>query len=73
MESASVKTHDIDGDWLDAALEAAAQEHRAAYVADDGFTANISRSQVTVVGYVLVAAAEPDAAVDPWIQVALYR
>ena len=36
-----MKTHDIDGDWLDAALEAAAQEHRAAYVADDGFTANI--------------------------------
>ena len=36
-----MKTHDIDGDWLDAALEAAAREHRAAYVADDGFTANV--------------------------------
>jgi hypothetical protein len=34
-------THDIDGDWLDAALEAAAQEHRAAYVADDGFTTKV--------------------------------
>lgn len=34
-------THDIDGDWLDAALEAAAQEHRAAYVADDGFTGKV--------------------------------
>ena len=34
-------TRDIDGDWLDAALEAAAQEHRAAYVADDGFTMKV--------------------------------
>ena len=34
-------THNIDGDWLDATLEAAAQEHRAVYVADDGFTANV--------------------------------
>ncbi|HEV7413886.1 MAG TPA: hypothetical protein VGP14_09525 [Casimicrobiaceae bacterium] len=34
-------THDIDGDWLDAALEEAGHEHRAAYVADDGFTARV--------------------------------
>ena len=34
-------TREIDGDWLDAALEVAAQEHRAAYVADDGFTAKV--------------------------------
>jgi hypothetical protein len=35
-------THDIDSaDWLDAALEAAGQEHRASYVADDGFTARV--------------------------------
>ncbi len=33
---------DIDtADWLDAALEAAGHEHRAAYVADDGFTARV--------------------------------
>jgi hypothetical protein len=34
--------HDIDtADWLDAALEEAGHEHRAAYVADDGFTARV--------------------------------
>jgi hypothetical protein len=33
---------DIDtADWLDAALESAGHEHRAAYVADDGFTARV--------------------------------
>ena len=37
-----MNTPDIDtGDWLDAALAAAGQEHRAAYVADDGFTARV--------------------------------
>jgi hypothetical protein len=35
-------THDIDtADWLDAALEEAGHEHRAAYVADNGFTAQV--------------------------------
>ncbi|MGH8713350.1 MAG: hypothetical protein ACREYB_05005 [Casimicrobiaceae bacterium] len=35
-------THDsADKDWLDAALESAGREHRAAYVADDGFTARV--------------------------------
>jgi hypothetical protein len=37
-----MSTHDIDNiDWLDAALESAGREHRAAYVADDGFTAQV--------------------------------
>jgi hypothetical protein len=37
-----MNTQDIGtADWLDAALEEAAHEHRAAYVADDGFTANV--------------------------------
>ena len=37
-----MNTQDVDSaDWLDAALEQAAQEHRAAYVADDGFTARV--------------------------------
>jgi hypothetical protein len=37
-----MNTQDIDtADWLDAALEEAAHEHRAAYVADDGFTAKL--------------------------------
>ena len=37
-----MKTPDIDtADWLDAALAAAGKEHRAAYVADDGFTARV--------------------------------
>ena len=37
-----MNTPDIDtGDWLDTALAAAGQEHRAAYVADDGFTARV--------------------------------
>lgn len=30
-----------DDDWLDAALRAQGGEHRAAYVADDGFTARV--------------------------------
>ncbi len=35
-------TQNIDiADWLDAALEEAGREHRAAYVADDGFTAQV--------------------------------
>lgn len=35
-------TQDIDtADWLDAALEEAGREHRAAYVADDGFAARV--------------------------------
>lgn len=35
-------TQDIDReDWLAAALKAAGQEHRAAYIADDGFTARV--------------------------------
>ncbi len=33
---------DIDtADWLDAALEDAVNEHRAAYLADGGFTAKV--------------------------------
>ncbi|MGH8798792.1 MAG: hypothetical protein ACREX7_00995 [Casimicrobiaceae bacterium] len=37
-----MSTHDTAGnDWLDAALEAAGCEHRAAYVADEGFTARV--------------------------------
>jgi len=33
---------DVDtADWLDAALEEAGREHRAAYVPDDGFTATV--------------------------------
>lgn len=34
--------HDIDSeDWLDAALKASGQDHRAAYIADDGFTTRV--------------------------------
>jgi hypothetical protein len=37
-----MNTQDVDtADWLDAALEEAGHEHRAAYVADDGFTAQV--------------------------------
>jgi hypothetical protein len=37
-----MSTHDIDSaDWLDTALKAAGQEHRAAYIADAGFTARV--------------------------------
>lgn len=37
-----MNTQDVDtADWLDAALEEAGREHRAAYVADDGFTARV--------------------------------
>ena len=37
-----MNTPDTDtADWLDAALAAAGKEHRAAYVADDGFTARV--------------------------------
>jgi hypothetical protein len=42
MESAGMNANDIDtADWLDAALEDAAHEHRAAYLADAGFTAKV--------------------------------
>jgi hypothetical protein len=30
-----------DGDWLEQALTAEGREHRAAYIADDGFTAAV--------------------------------
>ena len=30
-----------DGDWLDQALRAEGRDHRAAYIADDGFTAAV--------------------------------
>lgn len=37
-----MSTPDIDNiDWLDAALASAGREHRATYVADDGFTAQV--------------------------------
>ena len=37
-----MNTQDVDtADWLDAALEEAAHEHRSAYIADDGFTAKL--------------------------------
>jgi len=37
-----MNTQDIDtADWLDAALKEAGREHRAAYVADNGFTARV--------------------------------
>jgi hypothetical protein len=37
-----MRNNEIDGDdWLDLALRAEGREHRAAYIADDGFTAAV--------------------------------
>ncbi|MFI4951707.1 MAG: hypothetical protein ACHP7M_01075 [Burkholderiales bacterium] len=37
-----MSTHDTaTEDWLDGALEAAGREHRAGYIADEGFTARV--------------------------------
>ena len=38
------RTDDVAPDWLDEALRADGDGHRAAYVADDGFTARVAAS-----------------------------
>lgn len=41
MNDHAHSTHDPGDDWLDRELRADGREHRAGYVADDGFTARV--------------------------------